>query len=184
MFSNVVPILNSYWVEKDQLLAGEHPCANLTSKCAQRLKWLFKKKVSCIIDLTKPNEFNHSFYLSKIQEVSHSENIYVEYKQFPIADMSIPTTDQIQLILDFINTCLDNNQTLYIHCYGGLGRTGTVIGCYLVRQGRNGIHALETINYLRKNTPFKNEPSPETEAQRQFVVEWEKIQYNFGGNQD
>ena len=31
---------------------------------------------------------------------------------------------------------------MYLHCWGGVGRTGTVVGCWLVRHGRTGDEAL------------------------------------------
>ena len=38
-------------------------------------------------------------------------------------------------ILDEIDGAILNGKTVYVHCLGGIGRTGTVVGCYLVRHG-------------------------------------------------
>jgi protein-tyrosine phosphatase len=60
-----------------------------------------------------------------------------------------------------------------VHCWGGKGRTGTVVGCWLVRHGKaTGDQALAMIQELRKNDPTRYEPSPENETQRQMVREW------------
>ena len=33
-------------------------------------------------------------------------------------------------------------EPVYVHCWGGIGRTGTVVGCWLVRHGMTGDEAL------------------------------------------
>jgi protein-tyrosine phosphatase len=62
---------------------------------------------------------------------------------------------------------------VYVHCWGGFGRTGTVVGCHLVRHGRSGAAALARLNELRRETPYAAHPSPEREAQRALVRSWE-----------
>ena len=63
---------------------------------------------------------------------------------------------------------------MYVHCYGGIGRTGTVVGCWLRRQGLPGQEALDLIERLRRDTPDGWKPSPETSEQRRFVLDWEE----------
>jgi hypothetical protein len=62
---------------------------------------------------------------------------------------------------------------VYVHCWGGKGRTGTVVGCYLVRHGiAEGEAALKAIQKMRRNDPKAHEPSPETREQCDFVLRW------------
>jgi protein-tyrosine phosphatase len=61
----------------------------------------------------------------------------------------------------------------YVHCWGGIGRTGTVVGCWLVaREGLTTDAALQRIAELRKDTPDRGLGSPETKLQRRFVLQW------------
>jgi hypothetical protein len=65
---------------------------------------------------------------------------------------------------------------VYLHCWGGTGRTGTAVGCHLVRTGKSGSEALATIAELwqtvseMKRRDFPE--SPQTRAQRAFVEGW------------
>ena len=53
------------------------------------------------------------------------------------------------------------------------GRTGVVVGCYMVRHNMAvGQAALERIELLRKDDGASYMNSPQTEAQRQMVREW------------
>ena len=57
----------------------------------------------------------------------------------------------------------------------GIGRTGTVLGCYLAEQGLTGAAALETLNQAwQQSGRARRWPSiPETPEQRDFVASWE-----------
>ncbi len=59
---------------------------------------------------------------------------------------------------------------MYLHCFDGIGRTGTVVGCYLVRQGMTGNEALEQIDRLRQGTLDGWNESAETEEQRHMIL--------------
>ena len=59
------------------------------------------------------------------------------------------------------------------HCLGGIGRTGTVVGCYLLRHGlATRTNVFDIIEKLRINDPTSYIRSPESEAQQHFVQNW------------
>jgi protein-tyrosine phosphatase len=59
-------------------------------------------------------------------------------------------------------------ERVVIHCIGGLGRTGTVAGCFLVEQGLEAARALKVLREVRAPN------CPETEQQREFVRRYER----------
>jgi protein-tyrosine phosphatase len=78
-------------------------------------------------------------------------------------------------ILDEIDTAISQNKSVYVHCWGGKGRTGTVVGCYLARHGyAQGQAVLDLIEKLRYNDPEVSRPSPETRQQREMVTTWQE----------
>lgn len=75
-------------------------------------------------------------------------------------------------ILNVIDQELEAGNGVYVHCVGGVGRTGTVIGCHLVRHGMSGDEALQEIKRLRTDMLYADFPSPSTVAQRQMIQSW------------
>ena len=91
--------------------------------------------------------------------------------------MSVPhNTEQMKAILDAIDDALNDGETLYVHCYGGVGRTGTVVGCWLVRHGLTGDEALAQIAEWWKGVEksWRIPRSPEMPAQFEYILNWEE----------
>ena len=74
-------------------------------------------------------------------------------------------------ILDDIDETRTASETVYVHCWGGVGRTGTVIGCWLVRHGLDEGDPIDRIAFLRQALPNARR-SPETDAQISLVRAW------------
>jgi protein-tyrosine phosphatase len=88
--------------------------------------------------------------------------------------MGKPTKNQMVAILDAIDASISNGHTVYVHCWGGHGRTGTVIGCWLARHGyAKGTDVLDMLDDLRRNDPT-GMPSPQTTPQMQMIVKWQR----------
>ena len=100
--------------------------------------------------------------------------ILVTFDQLPIKDLSVPTERHMMRILNQIDLCIKPGKPVYVHCLGGIGRTGTVVGCYLVRHGMaTENNVLDVIRELRKDCEDSGRQSPETRGQRGMVVGWQ-----------
>ena len=79
-------------------------------------------------------------------------------------------------MLDEIQNWLAQGHIVYVHCWGGVGRTGTVIGCWLRRSGLTGEQALNQVaqcwRAMSEEKLLRHPESPEFEAQKQFVRDW------------
>jgi protein-tyrosine phosphatase len=78
-------------------------------------------------------------------------------------------------LLDEIDNAVLQNKPDYVHCWGGKGRTGTVVGCYLAKHGyAQGEYVLNLIHELRQYDPEVYHTSPETRQQRDMVTKWQE----------
>jgi atypical dual specificity phosphatase len=78
----------------------------------------------------------------------------------PIADFTAPTTNQVQQAISAIERYIDMGHAVAVTCGAGLGRTGTILACYLVWQG---VPAEQAIASVRARRPGSIE-TPEQEA--------------------
>lgn len=167
-----VPFDRSYWVLPNRLLAGAIPAAASPEEAHEKLTALAKTPIQAVINLMEAHEVNHEGkpffdYAPVLNEMG------VDVLRFPIRDVSIPTEAEMTAILDTIDTLHAKGKAVYVHCWGGIGRTGTVIGCYLIRHGlASKDTVLNEINNLKRNTSFADRTSPETYQQREFVQNW------------
>lgn len=53
----------------------------------------------------------------------------------PIDDMDVPDPAQLDVALDWVDLRLSEGRKVFIHCRFGMGRTGTVLACWLARRG-------------------------------------------------
>ena len=166
------PISESYWVEPGRLLAGENPGSYHEEQARKRIDALVKAGFNTFIDLTEPNELLPYVNILKDQARAHQTDI--KYQRFPIRDAGLPSREQMSSILDMINAELQAGRKIYLHCWGGIGRTGTTVGCYLVRGGKTGQEALSQLAEWWKSVPksFYHSRSPETYEQANFIRNW------------
>jgi protein-tyrosine phosphatase len=91
----------------------------------------------------------------------------------PIRDTWIPSRVEMCRILDTMDETIQGGGAVFIHCIGGRGRTGTVVGCYLARHGMaDGRQIITKIEMLRSHLADGRLPSPETPQQIAFVLSW------------
>lgn len=165
------PIDDSYWLVPGRLLAGEYPGAKTKDEARRKLRSFLDAGVNFFLDLTEEGEGLEP-YASLLQEEAKARDRGVVYRRLPIPDMDAPTTERMSEIQQAIEAALEAGRTVYVHCLGGLGRTGTVLGCYLVEHEVSVAEALAEIQRRRRWTKSRWEKSPQTPAQVDFVKRW------------
>ncbi len=169
------PFSDSYWVIADRFLAGSYPIVSREeTSTSRRLTALLEAGVDTFFDLTRPGE--NTPYLPLLEEQARRYNRQVRYHRHPIRDWGLPTPAEMAKLLDAIDEALAAGRTIYLHCLGGIGRTGTTVGCWLVRHGMSGEEALAHLNSLYRTAEQSKtySRSPEVDAQVNFILDWKE----------
>jgi protein-tyrosine phosphatase len=163
---------DSYWVEEGRLLAGPYPGDPDPDRERERLAAFLDFGVRRFVDLTEPGE--HPPYAPTLERIASQRALDVDHVRLAIPDKTVPSRERMRAILDLIDADLDEGESLYLHCRGGAGRTGTVVGCFLIERGLEPREALAQIAADRSGIDSRRRrwSSPETEEQRRFVLEW------------
>ena len=174
------PAPNSYWVVPNRLAAGEYPSAKPSrhQEAVEKVTTLLDAGIDHFIDLTEVKEGLNPYVDLASREASH-RGVTIGYERWPIPDVDVPyTPGDMTAILDAIDAALDGGKTIYVHCWGGVGRTGTAVGCWLVRHGSTASDALMQVAQgwqgMEKFTPKRE--SPETSGQREYVRNWSRAE--------
>lgn len=161
-----LPIADSYWVVPGRFMAGEYPGARDDGPAARRIAALEGLGIRCFVNLTEAGEYGLNPYAPFL-------GADTRHVRLAIRDMGTPDVAHMRRILDTIDAALASGDGVYVHCYGGIGRTGTVVGCYLVRHGHTPADAVAQIAAWRTGTPDGWKTSPETPAQHRFIHGWQ-----------
>ena len=168
------PMANTYWVVPGRFAAGEYPGDWSRAEAARRLRTLLRAGIDHFIDLTRPVD-GLKPYERIAQEQGRAEGVEVRREHHPIVDMSVPRdAGEMKAILDSVDHAMAAGRTVYVHCWGGIGRTGTVVGCWLVRHGLTGDGALEQIAewWQGVEKSVRVPRSPQTHEQREYIRRW------------
>ncbi|KAJ7074895.1 protein-tyrosine phosphatase-like protein [Mycena belliarum] len=168
------PIPNSYWATP-HLLACEYPWTP-KNPSNPKLDALLKAGCRTFVNLTESKELvSYASQLSVRASLLNIDPKEIEYHRFPIRDRSLPeSVEYMYRVMDVLRDNEQRGRIAAVHCRGGIGRTGMVIGCWLVESGRakDGEEALEIIarewRGVAKCVIYPH--SPETGPQFEFVL--------------
>jgi len=160
-----VPIRDSYWVA-DGLLAGEYPGSADPEEAERRIRTFARHGVTLFVDLTHPGD--------PLEPYTRLLDAGATRVAHPIVDFGTTTIPHMTRILDDLDAAIERGGVAYVHCWGGIGRTGTVVGCWLMRHGLEGDDPIRRIAELRRDVSGASVASPQTSAQRAMVRAWKR----------
>ena len=83
-------------------------------------------------------------------------------------DMGVPSFDDLKSSVDYIHNRIQNEEPVMVHCLAGLGRTGTILACYLIKYEK--MSAIDAIQHVRE----KRHGSIQSFVQEEMIFQYEK----------
>ena len=127
-----------------------------------------------------PNAFSH--YAPIAQNIYGNQEKTLKFLHAPIEDLNVPKSNVqfLELMLSLLKAMNEEERTIYIHCWGGRGRTGLVSACLLSciwpELLADTILDIVQIAYSSRlgaeNMPVGLSKSPQTKEQINFVREF------------
>ena len=85
----------------------------------------------------------------------------VNYLHILSNDMGVPEFDDLVYAVDFIHRRITSNEPVMVHCLAGMGRTGVILACYLVKHQK--MSAGEATEKVREERPGSIQSYPQEE---------------------
>ena len=92
----------------------------------------------------------------------------VNYLHILSNDMGVPEFDDLVYAVDFIHRRITSNEPVMVHCLAGMGRTGVILACYLIKYQK--MSASEATEKVREERPG----SIQSYSQEEIIFRFEK----------
>ena len=147
-FWNYARLKRVTWLMEDSLAACRYP------RSEAALRELADRGVTLLVNLHErphPSELLARYGLTEVH--------------LPVPDFTPPSPEQLERGVAAIEQAVASERKVAVHCGGGLGRTGTLLACYLVKGGLNPSEAIARVRAVRPG-------SVETPAQEAAVEDY------------
>ncbi len=168
------PLDRSYWANPGALVAGAYPGDLDRAVGEAKIRALLAAGIRRFANLMEPHETDlqgrvFETYENIVVREAGRLGVEVESRRFPVVDLSVPRRRTMSEIQDWIDEGIDAGLRVYVHCWGGRGRTGMAVGAHLIRHGQADAEDFVDVIRRRRGGDAGGERSPETEEQVGFV---------------
>jgi len=161
-------LVHAWWVEPGRLLAGEYPGNPDRVRSRQKVDVLVDAGIRTFVDLTTPAD-----RLDPYQPVGYSaaasRRLDLRHVSFPIPDLGVVDDHDYDRVTSAIEAALERG-AVYLHCWGGVGRTGTVVGCVLADEGLGYDEIIARLATLRRGSRKQSRRAPEVQVQHDLIA--------------
>ena len=140
---------NFSWIIEEKLAGSAIP----TSK--EEIDWVKQEGVKSIVTIRE--EPLEDEWIKDINYLHVNSN-----------DMGVPEFNDLVFAIDFIRRRIEENKPVMVHCLAGLGRTGTLLACYLIKY--ENMSADDAVQKVREERPGSIQSFSQEEIIHKFQI--------------
>lgn len=144
--------LNFSWLVPNEVAGHGAPLS------VEDLLYLKRKGIKALVRMAELNK-------ARVTGAQVTESGFTDC-HVPVPDFTAPTKEQMDKIITFIKASITQGQPVGVSCGAGLGRTGTILGAYLVSLGYS---AHQAIDEVRAKRPGSIETTAQEEAVKTYA---------------
>jgi hypothetical protein len=174
-----LPLPHTWWAVPGRWLCGPFPGDRDPNHAALRIGTLLDAGIRAFINLQDEDETNADGqyflpYRNLARRLAKERELgELFYLRCPVRDMDVPDARMMAWLLDQINALLAAEHPIYLHCWGGHGRTGTAVGCWLMEHLDDKRQVFQELKRMRQHDPYLGTfRCPQTQDQERFVRRW------------
>lgn len=155
---------NFSWVVNNELAGSGLPLS------FNQVMWLVKRGIRTIVTVREIPLPVQWLSLDESKDPQSRNKIIekINYLHLRVEDYHSPSIEQIDSTVNFIKNEIEAKRPVLVHCAAGKGRTGTILGAYLLR--KESLSAKNAITRIRNLRPG----SIQTDSQEKSLHEYEK----------
>jgi protein-tyrosine phosphatase len=126
--------MSSWWIDKHLVLGSSNPTTEQLGK-------LHEEGFRSIISLLDETEQSPHYKIEELEAIG--------FRRYSISlrDFSAPSLDDFKAFLEAVDRAVGRGKVL-VHCYAGIGRTGTMAAAYWINRGLSVNEAMKKIRKL------------------------------------
>lgn len=148
MSGGVEGLRSANWIVQDRVLATAHPTEAEMARLAEL-------GITTLIALLEHPP-------AQTPALKHG----IVYRHLTYHDMTPPAEELIREFVSLVDMAVGRGEKVAVHCMAGLGRTGTLLSCYMVHRGMG---AEEAIRYVRGRRPGSVQTRAQELAVRRYA---------------
>ncbi len=117
-------------------------------------------------------------YVGLLAELEQETGTQLRHIAAPIPDIGVPGTEEVMTtIISVVRDSITTGPVIYVHCWGAIGRTGTVADCWLHECGLGSGETLACVQHLYathmpKAKDVRYPEPPQTREQKNYIRGW------------
>lgn len=157
----------NWWSDvSEHIVLGSIPLRN-----KHHFEQIREKGVKAVLTLLQKFEMKDRLFILPVQKEAWLKES-IAYKRIPAKDFKAVKLEHIKKGVEFMHTHISQGERVYVHCKAGRGRSATLVICYLLQYGEEGVPKFKTADEAFQYVRAKRREINLNAMQRQAIDDY------------